>query len=158
MSSSGRQSIGLISAAYTRYLIDYSVSSAVTPGALTPYMNYVSVDTTTSSALDDSPTFGSRSCSASAPCLRMHDGSIIQYEATGSFGGTGSGQALFFFIDPDGSYSSTTTGTATNGKALRVAVKYSGRITSMGASEVNLCNSIYCLGTGSAWDPSWFSW
>jgi len=154
----GKESASMVSAAYMQYLLSYNMGSGVTGGAFTPYMNYASIDTTSTSALDDSPAYGARDCTASNPCLRMHNGSIIQYEGTYNFGGTGSGQALFFFVDPDGSYSGTTWGTAGNGKALRIALKYSGRVTSMGASEVTLCNSSYCLGAGSGWDPSWFSW
>ena len=158
MNSTAKQAASMVSAAFSKYQMDYSIGSGTTAGVLTQYMNYVKFDTTTTSALDDSPGFGGRDCTATNPCLRLSNGAIVQYEGSYSFGGTGSGQALFFFVDPDGSYSSSTWGTTANGKALRIALKYSGRVTSMGASEMTLCNSSYCLGTGSGWDPSWFSW
>jgi len=158
MNSTAKEAASMVSAAYSKYMLDYNMSAGTTAGALTQYMNYVSFDTTTASALDDSPGFGARSCSAANPCLRLANGAILNYEASYSFGGTGSGQALFFFVDPDGSYSSSTWGTGGNGKSVRIALKYSGRVTTMGASEVDLCNSSYCLGTGSGWDPAWFSW
>lgn len=158
MNSVAKETASMVSAAFSKYQLDYNISSSTTGGALTPYMNYVKVDTATTGALDDSPGFGSRSCSNANPCLRLANGALLQYESGASFGGTGSGQALFFFLDPDGSYSNSTYGSNGNGKAVRIAIKYSGRITTMGASEMDLCNSSYCLGASSAWDPSWFNW
>jgi type II secretory pathway pseudopilin PulG len=45
---------------------------------LTQYMNYVKTDTST--PIDDWPTYGSWGCSATVPCLVLHNGARVSYD------------------------------------------------------------------------------
>ena len=149
-----KEAIGMVSAAYQQLQLSGTVTSATTADSITPYLNYVAMDTS-GSLIDDSPTFTSRTCNAGGPCLRLHNAAVLQYESGTSFAGTGSGNVLFYFIDPDGVYSGSSSG---NNKSVRITVYYNGRISSLGQGSGSLCNSSYCLGASPAWDPSWFIW
>jgi prepilin-type N-terminal cleavage/methylation domain-containing protein len=149
-----KEAIGMLSSAYQQVQLSGSVSASTTADTLTPYFNYVVADSS-GSLIDDSPGYGSRTCNSGGPCLRLHNGAILQYEAGTSFSGTGTGNALFYFIDPDGVYSGSTNG---NNKSVRITVFYNGRISSLGQGSGSICNSSYCLTASSGWDPSWFGW
>jgi len=123
-----KETIGMLSAAYQQVQLSGAVTSATTADSLAPYLNYVTMDTS-GSVIDDSPGFTSRACNSSGPCLRLHNGAVLQYEAGTSFSGTGPGNVLFYFIDPDGVYSGSSSG---NNKSVRIMVYYNGRISSLG--------------------------
>lgn len=153
--SKGKEAIAMISGAYAAFTLNNAVSASTTPGALTQYMNFVSVTTDSSRQIDDSPSFGSRTCSAGNPCYQLHNGAVLSYEDGTSFGGTGPLNVLFFFFDPDGVYSGSTNGP---GKALRITLHLNGRISTMGQETAGAQNSAYGLGAHPNWDPDWFSW
>lgn len=150
-----REAFSMISGAYSTYTLNNTLAATTTPDDLAQYLNYVSVDTGGTAQIDDSPGFGAKTCNAGNPCYRLHNGAILQYEAGTYFNGTGSTNVLFFFLDPDGAYSGSTSGT---GKSLRIVLHYNGRITSMGKETGSVSNNAYTLGASSLWDPDWFSW
>jgi hypothetical protein len=73
-----------------------------------------------------------------------------------SFNGTGTTNALWFHIDPDGTVNGQSNG---NGKAVSIVLFYNDRITSWGQVEVDFTSS-----TGSYAkqqtnrEPSYFYW
>lgn len=73
---------GMVATAYQLYLRNSSsASSSTTPGALTQYMNYVSVPT--SGSLDDVVTLNSvYTCNSGVTCLKLHSGGTLFYNAS----------------------------------------------------------------------------
>ena len=41
-------------------------------------------------------------CSDRLPCIRLHNGGVLQYEKGRTFAGTDTTNAIFFNLDPDG--------------------------------------------------------
>jgi len=148
---------GMIAQAYQQYQFSNNpVPSSTTFGSLTPYMNYVKVDT--SSVIDDAYGWGTNTCSNSTPCLVLHSGAILRYVNSWNFAGTSSTNVLQAAFDPDGTTDGTTNGP---GKAVVFELTYPGRVTSQGAgaSSTPLCGSWSCPFTAPATnDPPWFSW
>lgn len=154
--TSAKEITATIAAAYQQYSLQYGISTATGIKDLTPYINYVSVDTVTT--IDSSYTAGSRACNwAGGTCLKMHNGAYVQYWPTDRFNGTSSINGVPFMIDPDGRLTDGTTNGP--GKALYFFIYYNGRITDIGNLAVNTS-----WNNGSNWQPDqtqvppWFSW
>lgn len=150
------EAISMVSAAYQLYkLNNVSVPSTMGMGVLTQYMNYVSIDTT--SSVDDSPGGGSQSCGGSNMCLNLHNGAKMLFvQSVWNFGGTSSTNVVQAWIDPDGVYSGATTGQS---KSLVIELYYTGRVTTYGTPGNTFCGSWSCPFSSTASnDPIWFSW
>ena len=119
--SIAKEAAGMVSGAYQNYKLENTASASTTFGDLTPYMNYVKVDT----AILIDATYNSTTAdcgTVNTDCIVLHNGAILLY-ITSSFTDTSSTSALIFNIDPDGKV--TTTGAAgTPGKALPVSLYY----------------------------------
>jgi prepilin-type N-terminal cleavage/methylation domain-containing protein len=122
-------------AAYEQYrLTNTNVPSTFSMAALTPYLNYVKLDTT---ILIDSEQGGtSLNCAdTNQQCLLLHNGGILWHQKTNvQFGGTSDTNAIYFLFDPDGKYSNTTNGP---GKSVRLQLYRDGRITTIGTARTN---------------------
>ena len=78
---------------------------------LTPYFNYVSLDTSTSTVIHGPPQgsgySGTQNCGTQFVgtyyCYRLHNGAIVWFWDTFNFGNTNTTNAIWFNIDPDGS-------------------------------------------------------
>ncbi len=146
--------------AYDQYRQANSGATASTKlDDLTPYMNYVSIDTT--STLDDRPgANASYDCSVTATytCLKLHNGGTLYWKKAHTFTGTDTQYAIYFLFDPDSVLGGTGTADGP-GKALNMFLYYDGHIRDW----TNLLSStVYNngLSTGSAnssRDPAWFS-
>ncbi|MCE3234370.1 MAG: hypothetical protein K0Q50_550 [Vampirovibrio sp.] len=73
-----KENISAISAAFTQAQHLGAVTTNTTLGAITQYLNYVSLDS--SSNIDGFTGTGSGTCTSTLICLRMHNGSIILIE------------------------------------------------------------------------------
>jgi prepilin-type N-terminal cleavage/methylation domain-containing protein len=122
-----KEAAAMVAAAYTLYGLSNTVNSSTRMGDLTPYFNYVLLNTT--STIDDKQTQGSLACST-ASCLLLHNGGIIRYSNNG-FAGTTTTNALEFFFDPNGTYGNTTNGPD---KSVQMFLYYNGRLTTRGTS------------------------
>ena len=118
---------------------------------LTPYFNYVSVDT--ASTIDDIVGYGTQNCAPAFPCYRLHNGGLLLDRA--SFAGTGTTNAMVMHLDLEGNYSGSTTG---DGKSVMLVLFYSGRITSRGQLNTGITSSQGTWGTEPNGDPSWVVW
>lgn len=151
-----KEAISMIASAYQLYQQNGTVPASTSMNALTPYMNYVKVDTT--SSVDDVYGNGSLSCGGGAGnnCLVLHNGAKILMVSGWNFGGTSSTHVIQAWIDPDG----ITDGTTNNpGKSLVVELYYTGKVTSYGSVGNTFCGSWVCPFTAVASnDPAWFSW
>lgn len=141
-----------ISGAYTAYSLNNSPTSSTGIFDLTPYMNYVRIDSST--VIDERPSLTSENCAtANRVCLQMHNGATVMYFTNVSFSGTGALNAVWFLVDPDSSYSGSTTG---SGKGTKFWLYYNGRLTSQSGVATG---TTYSLGvTAPAADADWFSW
>ncbi|WP_373532123.1 type II secretion system protein [Vampirovibrio sp.] len=149
-----KEDIAMLSGAYQLAQLAGTVTSSTTPSDLTPYMNYIALDTT--STIDALHGLGvAVSCSGGQPCLRMHNGSIIQLYHR-SFGGTATNNAILVLIDPDGRQTSSTTNGA--GKMMEAFIYYDGRIGSRGTLHTTAISSDGPRPADPNHEPSWFSW
>jgi prepilin-type N-terminal cleavage/methylation domain-containing protein len=150
-----KDALAMVSQAYSILKNNNSLSSSTTMGDLTPYMNYVNVDTATSV---DMPWGGVYTCNSGGyVCLRLHTGTILEYQSAVSFGGTNTTNALWFVVDADGKYNGNT-GRTTPGVGFCGFLYYNGRLTSHGNIDANTVSSDQTRNPNPTLDPSWFSW
>ena len=155
----GKETAAMVSGAYQSYKLNNAASGSTSFQDLTPYMNYVKVDTTTT--IDDTYNGTTQNCfAASRSCILLHNGALLYHRTgvTDQFGDTSSTSSILFEIDPDGRVTSTgAAGTA--GKSVQIAMYFNGRVTTIGNIEPNT----YYGGGGAinplpANDPPWFNW
>jgi prepilin-type N-terminal cleavage/methylation domain-containing protein len=141
--------------AYERYRSENAtVPTTMSATHLTPYMNYVSVDTSGAN-VDQHPTALSRACNGTTPCLNLHSGGKLLLWNE-QFAGSSTTHCIQFLFDPDGAYSGSSADSS--GKSVQFQLYYDGTIRSRGTAKTNSCNSITCgFGPNSALDPSWFT-
>jgi len=153
-----KEAVSMVASAYQVYTLRNGASTSAGIEELTQYFNYTATDTTT--VIDDKQTQGSQTCGGGTAqtCLRLHNGAILRYGRSSSynFGGSGTTNAIWFDVDPDGAYSGTTNG---SGKAIEFWMYYNGRISSYGNIVNNTChNGPTCVNQNTSYDPPWFSW
>ena len=153
--ASAKEAAAMISGAYQAYQQTGALSSSTAPDDLTPYMNYLAVDTTSTIDLFYENT--TRDCNTGFNCLKLHTGGTLLYYVGGSFGGSTSTRAIYFYFDPDGRVTDGTTNGP--GKSVVFWLYYNGRITSYS----NLLTGTLSGGgppvnPDPSYDPPWFSW
>lgn len=141
----------MISEAYQTYSLNNPASASTTIGALTPYMNYLRTDTTSSINANSGAAIGTPiACNAGGGrCLVLHNGARFFLRPSVSFGGATNLNALWFQVDPDGTLNNTSS--------IVFFLYYNGRLKSYALIDANTVSSD---GTRSAIseDPDWFSW
>lgn len=154
-----KEAAAMVEGAYTAYKAQKQPAAGTGMEDLTPYMNYVSVDTV--STIDWLNGFPEYSCTPSVVrCLRLHNGAALLYWTNSfiNFGGTANTNAIQFYIDPDGVYGGATTGPS---KSVSITLYYNSRMTTIGTQDNGTTNGGSGGGVGGAhptWDPAWFSW
>ncbi len=152
----GRETLGMISAAYQQYQQSNSVSASTTGGDLTPFMNYVSYDLS-GTQLDNLYTLsGGANCNTvgnQRGCMVLHNGARLSVFSM-SFGGTANNNAIVFHLDPDGIKTDSTTNGP--GKTVEIELFYNGRISSRGQMGVNAVSSDVTRSAAPVYDPPWF--
>jgi len=154
-----KEAAGMVAATYQNYQNANGPSSTLGIQDLTPYMNYVAANVSTT--IDDKQGQGTQSCSSGNPygqCLALHSGAILRYgqSASNYFGGTNTTNAVWFDIDPDGTTDGTTNGP---GKAIEFWLYYNGRLSTVGTVATNTCrNGANCVNPTPSLDPPWFAW
>ncbi len=152
--AAAKEVAAMISGAYQQAAQAGVLSANFKASDLTPYMNYVSVDTT--SLVDMHPLYGSHNCSnAGVVCLKLHQGGTL-VATSWYFDGTSSLNAIRFDYDPDGIYSGSTADSS--GKSVEFVLYYNGGLTTRGTTRVGSVDSLGALPSASVFDPSWFSW
>jgi prepilin-type N-terminal cleavage/methylation domain-containing protein len=141
--------------AYEQYRIaNGTVPTTMTALELTPYMNYVSLDTT-NSRIDHRPSQTFRLCAPAEPCLILHNGSKLRLGAV-QFAGSNTTNCLQFHFDPDGIYSGSTADSYS--KSVQFQLYYDGTIRTFGNAKASSCHSVVCPFSGvPSNDPSWFT-
>jgi prepilin-type N-terminal cleavage/methylation domain-containing protein len=131
-----KEAASMVSGAFSTYQLSNTLASGTTGGALTQYMNYVTIDSSTATTMVPA-------CSATTPCIKLHNGGILQYGTANSFGGTATTNALYFNLDPDGAGAATTAS---------FVQYYNGRLTTAG-QQAAATASTGALATTYATDP-----
>lgn len=147
-----KETIAAVSAAYRVYQLERQTSGSTNLTDLTPYLNYVSVDTT--SLVDNHETNSTPVDCASTICLKLHNGAIL-YGWSTTFAGTSATNAIYYYIDPDGVDGGSTTGPS---KALVMFLYYNGKTTNYGNILPGTTSSYGVHTVCPGCDPTWFSW
>lgn len=144
-----KESAAMVSEAYTLYQHDNGLTTAISMRNLTPYINYVRVDSTT--LVNDKPGWGSVWC-GTYQCLRLHNGGIIVYDPNAAFGGSDANNAVWFNFEPRPDIDSP-------GEGMTFFMYYNGRLTTwkdrLDGTKTSVWTYLNSDGTG---DPVWFSW
>jgi len=147
-----KEAASMVSGAQQSLGLDGLLSASATPASLTTYMNYVSIVTagTLSAATPASAGTALQTCSAALPCMKLHNGGVLQYDTAMNYGGATT-NAVYFNIDPDGT-----------GAAGRVSLcsLYNGRLTTPN-QDTNACAAANISGTETlalqTTDPSYLT-
>jgi prepilin-type N-terminal cleavage/methylation domain-containing protein len=146
----------MISGAFQKAKLDGVVSSSTKSSDLTPYMNYLSIDT--SGKVIDAPVLGTTAtCDSSNPCIKLHNGGYLWLFDGATFGGTTSLNCLAFIFDPDPSNNTTSTADGPL-KAVQFQLYYDGFLTTRGQAKTGSTNSVGGSFGPGGFDPSWFTW
>jgi prepilin-type N-terminal cleavage/methylation domain-containing protein len=146
-----KEDVGILSQALQIARLNGTLSASTKLTDLTPYMNYVKTDN--SSTFDDFYTPGTTSSCATHLCVHQHNGTVLMLDWP-AFGGTGSTNALFFSVDPNGKYDGTVNGP---GNSVGFFLFYNGRVATVSEAGAT-CNSNNCANFSSVITPPWFSW
>jgi prepilin-type N-terminal cleavage/methylation domain-containing protein len=148
----GHEAIAAMTTARIMHESKGLLTSGTTPKDLFQYINYLKYDT--SSQVDDLNGNGAYTCSAASPCVYLQSGGVINADS-GSFGGTGSTNAVSFFVDPKAGYSNTTSG---NEKSAPFVLYYNGRITSYDNILPGTQDGWGAVSGSAGQIPPWFNW
>ncbi len=154
--ANAKETAAMIAGAYQQAQSLGVITSASTPSSLTPYMNYVSLESS-GVVIDAHPLAASRSCNGVTPCIRLHNGGMLWLDSSRSFGGTSTLHCIEFSFDPDPQDNMSSTGDAPQ-KAVQFTLYYNGFLTTRGQAKAGTTNSGGGWGLSTAYDPSWFSW
>lgn len=148
-----KEAAAMLSEAYQSYRHEKPVLATTAINDLTPYINYVRVET--ARTVDSLPSLGTVDCSVEK-CLLLHNGAVLNYYSN-SFNGTTDLSAIHMRIDPDGK---VTNGTGNAGMSVAFWIYTNGRLTTRGEILNNTINSApSCPCTpNEIYDPDWFSW
>lgn len=149
-----KEAASMIGSAYEIYKQRGNVPTTNTSaGDLTPYMNYVAADS--SSTIDLFYNGTTRACNGGYDCVRLHNGGMLLWASAG-FMGTASTNAIYFYYDPDGRVTDGTTNGP--GKGLCLWLYYTGRVTSYSNLSAGTVYGGGTVGPNATADPPWFQW
>lgn len=153
--AAAKEAIGMAAGAFLQAQTDGNVTTSSSFSNLTPYMNYVSVQTT--GQMDDHVNAnGVKDCAGTYICLKMHTGGVL-FAHTRTWNSTASNNAIMIFYDPDGVRG--VTGTADGpGKSVAFYLYANGRITTRANPIPGGAEYGSASGANTLADPSWFSW
>lgn len=151
--SIAKETAGTMSNILLNLRVNNLLSPNTTTADFTPYLNYLKV--VTIGSVDGFEGEGStRSCTLYT-CVLLANGSMVHFNPTISFGGTGNLRAIWWGIDPDG----VVTTSGGNGNSLIFFTYYNGRIRDFGTIEPNTQEVSWTYpGPCPECNPSWFSW
>jgi prepilin-type N-terminal cleavage/methylation domain-containing protein len=138
--AAAKETIATISNAYTIHRNQKGATGWIPLTELTPYINYVSRDTT--SIIDQSYSWGTIDCSTES-CYKLHNGGMLAFWDGDGLDSSDSNYATWLFYDPDATTDGTTNGP---GKSFCFVLYGNGRVSS------------YTAAFGVQSDPPWFSW
>jgi prepilin-type N-terminal cleavage/methylation domain-containing protein len=148
----GKEAMGMVSEAHTQYKYKNTLTASTSTTQIGQYFNYVYIDTV---VLVNEETAAQNPCSsATITCYKLHNGAML-YTYHTSFGGTGSTNAVRYWVDPDGAVDGS--GPLVTVKGMRILLYYNGMVRTGGTLIPATCDNGTCWG-GPTSDPPWFSW
>ncbi len=149
--SNAKEIASMFVGAYDAYRLNNAISASTSVADLTPYMNYVNVDSS-GTAVDAAWTDAGDSCSGTRPCLILHNGGVFHYDQTQSFGGTTDLNAIWseYIINP--------TFEGDKDRGVRFHVYTNGRLMTRGTVLPGSTSSTGGFGPAPADDPPWLVW
>jgi len=138
-----------VAAAYQVYTSNNGFSGSAPITAITQYMNYLKVDS--SSTLDGSQNDSASYSCGSRVCLKMQNGATVAFGTVNSFGGTNTTNMQWFLVDPDGAYGADAS-------SVWGILYYNGRVTTWGTMAANSRDGGGGPYNPGNYDPAWFSW
>ena len=151
-----QEDIATLSAALQQLRSTGTLSSSTKWSDIINYLNYVQLDSSSGRNIDAQYTSTTYTCGSARNCLLMHNGSIVMFRTSISFGGTNTTNAIHVHIDPDGVVTDGTTNGP--GKAVAVFFYYGGRVADEGNIDPNTSNNSTSYNPTPANVPPWFSW
>jgi prepilin-type N-terminal cleavage/methylation domain-containing protein len=152
-SAIAKETVAAVSESLQAYKLKNSLSSTISMGDLTPFLNYVSTFT---GNIDRGYGDTTMACDASNPCLSLHNGAVLLYTPADSFNGTASTNAIYFYLDPDGKVTDGTTNGP--GKSILFFLYYTGRVTTWGNASPGTKSGPMTYSADPSKDPPWFRW
>jgi prepilin-type N-terminal cleavage/methylation domain-containing protein len=152
-----KEAAAMVSGAYSIYSLQNGVNPNTKFSNLTPYMNYTSVDTSTTFDFTYGQT--TRTCDTlGVRCLKLHNGALLQFGNgnTDYFGGTATTNGIYFVVDPDGRNTDGTTNGP--GKATEFWLYYNGGLTTKAKTLPQVCNGTGCYIPTGTEDPPYWDW
>jgi len=150
-----KESAGMISVAYSKLRLETGISATTRALDLTPFMNYVKIDTV--SQIDFNNTATVRDCSDGSPqtCMRLHNGAILRIWNANNFGAAASTAAIGFIFDPNGQYDGAAD---SPGKSVQLWLYYDGKVRTQGTLAPSTYSEGVLQSICAACDPPWFHW
>ena len=150
--AAAKETFTMVSEAYQAYKGSNTVNTNFTLKDLTPYMNYVRIQTTTIDAVSG---FNNASCTAPNVCLNLHNGGSVRFSNERMVGASTS-HAINWLFDPDGVYGGSTIGPS---KSLECFLYFNGRVASRAHIENPTCLDSNCAYAPSPFnEPDWWRW
>lgn len=152
-----KETAAALSEAFTLYRNKNTLSASTRPADLTPYLNFVKLDTTSALVVDAAPCDGqvTYSCNSTYPCAVLHNGAILNWIQTDNFNGTATTNMIGFYLDPDGKVSN-------NKDTLLLELYYNGKLRTRNTIDTGSVSyydgSVQTLNPSTTCDPTWFSW
>ncbi len=148
--TTAHEAASVIAAGFSQYKLQNQLTSSTKFGDLTPYLNYVKIDSSGTLINHATDTTSTAACDNANPCLILHNGGRLRYESC-TFGGTTEPYAVRLMFDPDGIYVSGF-------QSIGFILYPTGRLASYGKmlNPTTTCGSSF--GPVASWDPAWFSW
>lgn len=151
-----KEDIAALSGALQQLRVAGSINAGTKWSDITNYLNYVQLDSSSGNNIDAQYSTTTYTCGAARNCLKMHNGSIVMFRSSISFGGTSSTNAIHVHIDPDGVVTDGTTDGP--GKSVAVFFYYNGRVVDEGGIDSNTQNNSGSYSPSPSSVPPWFNW
>ncbi len=157
-----KETVAMVSDAFQKYKMTNNLTLLTTLGALTPYMNYVSAETSGVTSFDGNPGSSvSAPCGWPFGCIHLQNGTTFVYPLMNHFcTSLTANTAMYFFVDPDGVYSGSGTNADGPGKSVMFWLYPNGKIRDSANTDPNTewsgCGVTVSITVTNT--PSWFSW
>ncbi|MEB3288127.1 MAG: type II secretion system protein, partial [Vampirovibrionales bacterium] len=143
--ASAKEAAATIANSFDMYKMQNTVNTTTNSNVLTPFMNYVRIQTTGS--IDGRPGVASSNCGNFSPCLLMHNGGMLRTSNV-SYSTLSDSHAIEALFDPDGRLLGTAASKFLNGRVSSRAHVAPGTTNSSGNT----------YDPDPSLDPVWFTW
>lgn len=141
----GKAALIEVQNAYTKFRLDNAPLTTTGPKDLTPYINYVKVDTVSVLDLEPGSTSTNKPCYGVYSCLNLHSGGTLRIGPY-QFGNSASTNMIYFYFDPNGKFDGDYS-------SLRFFLYFDGRVKTDGTISPNTQTFDTNAGTTDTYSP-----